>query len=132
MNMLLKALHIWTMIALAEVGSGYLRVRLVNRRLGDQRARQIGVITGSVLNFLLAWLMFPWLGATTVAELLSVGAFWLLLMLGFDFAFGRLVFRMSWERILSEFDFRHGGLLGFGMLLLFLTPLLVSLARELG
>jgi hypothetical protein len=114
-------------IALAEVGQGWLRIRLLNRRVGDRRARQLGVFTGSALFLFITWLMFPWLGASTTAELLGVGAFWLGLMLAFDFGFGRLVFRVPWERILREFDLRQGGLLGIGMLLLLLSPWLVSL-----
>jgi hypothetical protein len=125
--MLLRALLIWMIIALAEVGQGWLRIRLLNRRVGDRRARQLGVFTGSALFLFITWLMFPWLGASTTAELLGVGAFWLGLMLAFDFGFGRLVFRVPWERILREFDLRQGGLLGIGMLLLLLSPWLVSL-----
>jgi hypothetical protein len=92
--MLLRALLIWMLIALAEVGQGWLRIRLLNRRVGDRRARQLGVFTGSALFLFIAWLMFPWLGATTTVELLGVGAFWLGLMLAFDFGFGRLVFHV--------------------------------------
>ena len=129
--MLFRALIIWMIIAFAEVGQGWLRIRLLNRRVGDRRARQIGVGTGSALNFLLTWLMFPWLGAKTPVELLGVGAFWLGLMLAFDLGFGRLVFHVPWERIRREFDLRQGGLLGIGMLLLFLSPWFAALLRGL-
>ena len=62
-------------------------------------------------------------------QLLGVGLLWLLLMLAFDIGFGRFVFHASWDRIVSEFDVRRGGLLGFGMLVFFCAPLLVAKLR---
>jgi hypothetical protein len=41
--MLLKAFPAWMLIAAADVLQGILRVRFLNRRAGDHRARQIGV-----------------------------------------------------------------------------------------
>jgi hypothetical protein len=103
-----------------------LRVRFLNRRVGDRRARQIGVLTGSAIILAIAWFAVPWMGASGVIQLLSVGFLWLVLMLAFDIAFGRLVFRASWERILADFDLRRGGWLGVGMLVLLTAPLLLA------
>ncbi len=68
---------------------------------------------------------------TSVAQCLGVGFLWLALMLAFEIAFGRWVFRASWERIAADFDFRKGGLLSIGMLMLFSAPLLVVKLRGL-
>ncbi|MCF7688930.1 MAG: hypothetical protein K9N01_11575 [Cephaloticoccus sp.] len=124
--MLLRALTIWCLIALVEVLQGVARVRLLNRRVGDHRARQIGVVTGSILILAIAWLTLPWLGATTQTELLGVGLLWMLLMLALDVAFGRWVFRFSWQRIVRDFDPRQGGWLSFGMVLLLYAPWLAA------
>lgn len=100
--MWLRALLIWAVIAGAEVLHGILRTKLLNPRVGDRRARQIGVVTGVLLNFLITWLALPWMLAGTTAgpgELLAVGAGWTGLMLAFDLWFGRWVFRFSWPRI---------------------------------
>jgi hypothetical protein len=66
-----------------------------------------------------------------VRQLFGVGSFWLMLMLAFDMGFGRFVFHAPWERILSEFDVRRGGLLGFGMLFVFFASLLAAILRGL-
>jgi hypothetical protein len=123
--MLLKALLVWLVIALAEVLHGMLRVRLLNRRVGDRTARQIAVFTGSGIILFIAWLTVPWMGVKSTADCLGVGLLWLVLMLAFEIAFGRWVFRASWKRLAADFDFRQGGLLAIGMLVLFLAPLLV-------
>jgi hypothetical protein len=39
--------------------------------------------------------------------------------------------RASWERLLADFDLRKGGFLGFGMLVLFLAPLIIAKASQL-
>jgi hypothetical protein len=127
--MILRAVIIWLLIALAEVGNGIARVRFLNRRVGDRRARQIGVVSGSVLILVITWCAGPWIGARSTSELLAVGGVWLGLMLAFDIAFGRFVFRASWERIAADFDVRRGGLLGIGMSILFTAPLLVAKLR---
>jgi hypothetical protein len=126
-----RAFLIWLLIAAAEVLHGILRVRLLNRRVGDHRARQIGVFTGSGILFAIAWFAVPWLGASTTGQLIFVGFLWLALMLTFEIAFGRLVFRASWQRIASDFDFRKGGLLSIGMLVLLIAPVLVAKLRGL-
>ena len=110
---------------------GILRVRLLNRQVGDRRARQIGVFTGSGTIFVIAWFLVPRLGASSIGELLGVGFLWLALMLAFEVAFGRLVFRASWPQLASDFDFRKGGLMSIGMAALLFAPLLVGKLRGL-
>ena len=52
-------------------------------------------------------------------------------MLAFEIAFGRLVFRASWQRLAAEFDLRKGGLLSSGMAVLLVAPLLAAKLRGL-
>ncbi len=127
--LLLRAALVWLLIAIAEVLQGMARIKFLNRRVGDHRARQVGVGTGCALIFAIAWFSHPWIGTTSSSHQLAVGLLWLALMLTFDVGFGRLVFRVSWTRIAADFDPRRGGLLGFGMLFLDVPPLLVAHLR---
>ena len=129
--MLFRAFLVWVLIAAAEVLQGILRVQFLNRRVGDHRARQIGVFTGSAIILVIAWVLAPWIGASSVGQALGIGFMWLVLMLAFEVGFGRLVFRASWQRIASDFDFRKGGLLSLGMAALFVAPLLAAKMRGL-
>ncbi len=129
--MLAKAFVIWCIIAAAEVGQGILRVRFLNRRVGDHRARQIGVFTGSVIILVIAWLAAPWINCASTGQQLGVGLSWLALMLAFEIGFGRWVFRASWKRIFADFDVRKGNLLAFGMLVILLAPIIVAKLRGL-
>jgi hypothetical protein len=125
-TMLFRAVVVCAVIAMAETVHGILRVRLLNRRVGDHRARQIGVATASLIILIITWLSLPWIAPATAGEALTIGTLWLAAMLAFEIALGRFVFRVSWDRIGTDFDLRRGGLLGFGMLVLWGAPLLLG------
>jgi hypothetical protein len=129
--MVAKAAIVCVVIALVETLHGILRVRFLNSRLGDHRARQISVFTGSAMILLIGWFTIPWIGPSSLWESLAVGALWLILMLTFDLGLGRLYFGFSWRRLAMDFDVRQGGFLGFGMTVLFLTPLIIATIRGL-
>lgn len=124
--MLQRALLVWMVIAMAEVIHGILRMRLLNRRVGDHRARQIAVGTGSLLILAITWLTLPWIAPMTTQDALVIGALWVTSMLIFEILLGRLVFHVTWAKIGADFDLRRGGLLGIGLLILFLAPLLMG------
>ncbi len=129
--MIVRAFLIWLLIAMAEVLHGIARVRFLNRRVGDHRARQIAVFTGSAIILLIASVLVPWLAPASAAQCLWIGLFWLLLMFAFEIGFGRFVFRASWKRLMSDFDFRQGGLLSIGMAILFFAPWITAKIRGL-
>jgi hypothetical protein len=130
-TMLIRAFWVFLLIAAAEVFQGILRVRFLSRRVGDHRARQIGVVTGCCLIFGVTWVALPWVGATHPWEFMGISYLWLCLMLVFDLAFGRLVFHFPWKRIRADFDPRRGNLLGLGMVFVLVAPLLVAFLRGL-
>lgn len=129
--MLARAILIWLLIALAEVAQGTMRVKLLNPRVGDHRARQIAVFTGSGLIFLITWLTFGWIGIWTETQAIGVGAMWVMLMTGLEIGFGRWVFHLKWRKILEDFDLRRGRLLVLGMVILLLSPWLVGKMKVL-
>lgn len=129
--MLFRAMAIWLIIALAEIAQGTLRVKLLNPRVGDHRARQIAVFTGSFLILLIAWLSAPWLGMQSSGDAMLIGLLWLVLMLGLEICFGRWVFHMKWKKIFEDFDLRRGRLLVLGMIVLTLAPWIVGKLRAM-
>jgi len=129
--MLLRATLVWIIIALAETLHGIARVRLVNRRLGDRRARQVAVFTGSAIILCIGWFAVPWIRPASAPDCFTIGALWLFLMLAFEITLGRIVFRMKWARIAADFDPTKGGLLALGMLMLFATPWMIAEWRGL-
>jgi hypothetical protein len=125
-----RSLAVWLVIIAVETCHGIARTLWLEPLVGDVRARQIAVVTGSVLIFTIAILFVQWIGATTRRELLSIGLVWLALTLAFEIALGRLL-GASWERIASDYDPRRGGLLLIGMAVVTLAPLLAARIRNL-
>lgn len=127
----MRGLAVWVIILLAEVAHGVARGALLEPYLGDFRARQIGVLTGSVMIIAIAAVFARWIGARSVSQLLGVGFMWLMLMLSFEIGFGRFVMDYSWERIGSDYNLLQGGLLPIGMVMLLVAPLIAAKVRRL-
>lgn len=131
-RLLLRAFLVWLLIIAVETVHGILRAVLLLPLVGDFPARQIGVVTGSLLILWVAWLSILWLAARTRRELLGVGLLWVALTILFEITLGRLILDLPWRRLFEDYDLTQGGLLGFGMLFLFLSPLLAARLRNLG
>ena len=124
--MIVKALAVGLLIALAEVLNGNVRVRILHRSVGKKRARVISFFSGTLLIYAVCWVALPWLAPAGVLDCLSIGLVWVVVMSALDVYVGLYVFRFSWRRILDDLDPRQGNLLGLGLVLLFLCPLIVS------
>jgi hypothetical protein len=124
-----RAIAVWLVLIGAEIIHGIVRSIVLTPRIGDKRARQIGVFTGSLVNLGIAQLFIPWIDAKTVRALVKIGVVWVVLTVVFEVTFGRLVMRSSWERLRSDYDLAHGGLLPIGLVALAGSPLVASRLR---
>jgi len=106
-----------------------LRVLLLQPYIGDFRARQIGVFTGSILIFLIVLACIRLIGARRVSQLLGIGCLWVVLTLLFEIGLGRFVMGYSWVRIASDYNILQGGFLSGGMMLLSFAPLIAAKIR---
>jgi hypothetical protein len=123
-----RAIAVWLVLIGAEIVHGAVRARYLLPRVGDLRARQTGVFTGSILILLIAHLAARWLQARTPRAQALVGSLWLALTLVFELGFGRFMLHSSWRRIASDYDPRDGGLLPLGLLVLALAPRLTRVS----
>ena len=89
------------------------------------------MFTGSLLILLIACLSIRWIRAGSRILLVKVGVVWLVLMIVFELAFGRLVVGASWQRLWSDFNLVEGGLLPLGLAVLALSPLIAARLRGL-
>jgi hypothetical protein len=117
----IRALGIWLTLIAVESIHGVIRRLLLEPRLGDLRARQVSVLTGSVLILVVFVLTLRRLGVQTARRWSEIGLLWLTLTLAFEIGLGRAA-GMSWARIASDFDPRAGGFLGIGMLVILVAP----------
>lgn len=127
----LRALAVWVVIAGVEFIHGALRSIFLVPVTGELRSRQIGVFTGALLILIVAWLFIRWVGVAGRGALLRVGLLWLVLMVSFELALGRLLGR-PWDLLFSDYDVTRGGFLAFGMVVLTLSPLIATRLRRRG
>ncbi len=114
---------------LLETAHGIVRNLFIAPVIGDLRARQAGVIVGSALAFVVAWLTSNWLGAGSRRALLLVGALWVALTLAFEIVLGRAM-GASWDRISADYDPLRGGFMILGLAFMFVSPLLAAKLRR--
>ncbi|MBI3803288.1 MAG: hypothetical protein HY282_05950 [Nitrospirae bacterium] len=128
---LLRALGVWVILMAAESLHGAARTLFLAPRIGDFRARQIAVFTGSIIILAIVTRSIRWIAPTSTRDRLSVGFLWLGLTLAFEMLFGRFVIGAPWERIASDYNLAEGGLLPIGLLVLALSPLIAEKMRGL-
>ena len=100
--MIRRAVTVWFALMATESIHGVARAIWFVPLVGDLRARQIGVFTGSALNLIVTFLLIVWLHPPDRTAAMKIGALWLL-----------------------------GGLLPIGLVVLTVTPLLAAKLRRL-
>ncbi len=129
--MLLRSLLVWLAIIALETLHGIARVAWLEPLVGDFRARQLAVFTGSLLILTVAWFGVRWIRPVRTSQALGIGATWVGLTIGFELALGRLVMKLPWERIAEDYDLSRGGLLGLGLVAMFLAPAFAARRQRL-
>jgi hypothetical protein len=120
---------VWLVIIGAEFVHGTMRNLLLAPRIGDFRARQWSVLTGSILIVAVACVFVRWMEARSTRALLLVGVEWLVLTVLFEQGAGHYVFGRSWESLASDYDLLHGGVLPLGLAVLTFAPLIAAKLR---
>jgi hypothetical protein len=123
-SLFIRSIEVWLVISAAEVIHGVARTVFLQPFVGDFPARQISVFTGSLIIVGIAFLFRRWIGATDLRDCAIVGATWVVLTVGFEIFLGRVVLDLTWERILSDYNIARGGLMLFGLMVMFLAPLI--------
>jgi len=117
---ILRVLLVWLLIVAAETLQGGLRRMLFDPDV-EFAVRQVSVLTGAVVIFLITWTCIRWLKIRTSMGALGVGMLWVVLTLGFEVLIGRAL-GLGWARIAADYDLLHGGLMPLGLLAMALTP----------
>ena len=116
----------------SEVLHGTAHRFLLEPLIGDFRARQISVFTGSLMILALSLVFIRWIGATRNLQLIGVGIFWLVLTVLFEILFGRFVVGDNRERLASDYNLLEGGLMPIGLLVIAASPFIAAKLRGVG
>jgi hypothetical protein len=126
---LVRAAVVWLLLIAAEVIHGIARTVWLAPVVGEFRARQIAVFSGSLLILLIVSVTIRWMRVPTKRPLFAIGPLWVVLTVGFEIGFGRLVMDSSWNGLASDYDLPEGGLLPIGLLVMAFSPWLATRIR---
>lgn len=126
----LRALVAWIVIIAAESVHGTIRELFISPAVGDLLARQISFFTGLIIIFCIALLLIRWIGARALRDLLLIGLLWSVLTFCFEIWIGILVFGLTWDQILKDYDLFSGRLMTLGLIAMLLMPLAAKRIRE--
>jgi hypothetical protein len=121
-----KAFVVWLAIMSVETVHGVLRGLFLTPVVGDVRARQIGVVIGSLLVVAVAAASAEWQRISTRTAQLTVGFAWVVWTLAFEVVLGRFVLGYTWRRILADYDVGQGGFMLVGLLVMTLSPAIAA------
>lgn len=126
MPLVLKILCLCVAMAAAETLHGIARNIFVVPRIGNRRAKQYSIISGTLLAFAVCYLMVPWLENSGARRLLVVGAILSLFMASFDIVLARFVAKQGWRQVLGDFNPAKGNFLTLGLILVVFIPYAVA------
>jgi len=106
-EMLLKSLVVWLGMLIFAIANGVLRDSLLIPALGTVPGFVLSGLLLSCLILVTAYLTLPWLGASSLVQLLVVGFGWLALTLVFEFSFG-FIRGMTMDELLAAYTFKDG------------------------
>jgi uncharacterized membrane protein len=128
--MLLRAFGVWCGFVLMAVINGAVRESVIAPRLGAVRGGQLSAILLALMILLVTYFSIRWIAPRDSQDAWLVGFCWLLLVLVFEFGFGRAQ-GMSWSAMLEEYQFWTGKLWVLVLLSATTAPFLSGRLRHL-
>jgi hypothetical protein len=122
-----KAVLTWVLMIPVAILNGIFRESVIRPRVGELRAHQLSVVTGS--TGFLALVFALWRGEAgriDDRDLLRMGAAWVVATILFEFGFGHYLRRVSWEALLHDYNVKAGRLWVVVLLVILFSPLLVK------
>lgn len=125
--MLRRAVLTWVAFVPVAVLNGIIRQAVYEPALGDLRAHQVSVVTGSAAIFAVAYTMLRhYVAREDDRRLLGIGAGWMAATVLFEFGLGRLVVGDPWTILLRDYNITEGRVWPVVLLTILVSPLLVK------
>ena len=127
--MTIRILLLWAAIIPMAIANGILRDAVLVSSLGQKRARTVSGLSLSTL--IMAWtiLTIPWLPLPGLMQYAGVGLLWLTLTVLFEFFFGRIVARKSWQELLRAYRFENGDIWPLVLMAVTVSPVAAAALR---
>jgi hypothetical protein len=129
--MVLRAAAVWLLLLVVAVAAGTARSALLEPRLGERTAHQVGTLAVVALFAAVIWSTVRWIDpGLDRARLAALGIGWAAATIVFELGFGRWVGGHSWSRLLADYDLSAGRLWVLVLLTVALGPPLAGAIRR--
>ena len=127
--MTIKILLLWAAIIPMAIANGIFRDAVLVRSLGQKRARTVSGLSLSAV--ILAWtiLTITWVPLPSLMQYAGVGLLWLTLTVAFEFFFGRVVAKKSWQELLRAYRFENGDIWPLVLMAVTVSPVAAAALR---
>ena len=119
---MIKSIGIWLLIVIAAIINGAIREKLLTPLIGAHLSLPISGITLSVLVFVITYFALPLLDNVKSKVYITIGLFWIILTLAFEYLFGHYVMGMPWHEINHVFELQNGNLFTVVLIVTALSP----------
>lgn len=122
-----RAVVTWVLMIPVAILNGLFRESVISPRVGELRAHQISVATGSAGFIALVYALWRGeVGRMEDRELLRMGAGWVVATILFEFGFGHYLRGFSWQQLLHDYNIRAGRLWVVVLLVVLFSPLIAK------
>lgn len=115
----------WLIFAGVATSAGIVRETWLVPRIGELRAHQVGTLLVCGI-FLAVIAVFIRRTRPSAQEARSIGVWWVLVAIAFEFGFGHYLDGLSWSRLLADYDLSRGRLLLLVWLTVGVGPLVLA------
>jgi len=123
-----NSLGVWFLFVIAAILNGIFRNSFITPKLGELTGHQISSVIFIIIIFSGTYFFIRSLGMEFNARLfLTIGGFWLMLTVLFEFGFGHYIAGHSWEKLLADYNILKGRLWSLVLIATFLAPYLTGL-----
>lgn len=116
----------WLGMPILAILNAGLREKVYKNISGELFAHQLSTAILIVFIGIYTWLISLGWKLESTGQALIVGVIWLALTISFEFGFGRLVMKHSWQRLLHDYHILKGRVWILILLWTFLAPLTLN------
>ncbi len=125
----LKQFLLWFPMIVIAIANAGLRELVLGKYFNELTSHQISTITLIAFCAVYIGLILPFLGLKSHNEALILGLIWVLLTVGFEFIFGR-VMGTSWQVLFNDYNLLKGRLWSLFLIGLFILPYIFYAFRK--
>ncbi len=98
----------WFCLMFLAILNGTIREKLYKNRFGEFKSQQISTFVFIAVMFAYTYVFQKLFPLSGLDEAKLIGFVWLLLTLAFEFLFGKLILKKSWQELLANYNFMKG------------------------